>query len=76
LGENALVALEGIRKTLGLDYGGIDFALSDEGEVLLFEANATMAVHRPDDNAKWAYRKMATDNVLAAVRTMILKRAV
>ena len=33
LGAKAIAALEGIRDTLGLDYAGIDFGLSPDGEV-------------------------------------------
>jgi hypothetical protein len=75
LGEKAMQGLEGIRQSLGLDYGGIDFAVGPEGDVLLFEANATMAVHRPDELEKWAYRRAATERVLDAVRNMVINRA-
>jgi tetratricopeptide (TPR) repeat protein len=76
LGDKAIAALERIRQTLGLDYGGIDFALDRDGGILLFEANATMAVHRPEDKQKWAYRQTATERIIAAVRTMLLKRSI
>ena len=38
--------LERIRDALGLDYGGVDFAVARDGESLLFEANATMTILR------------------------------
>ncbi len=47
LGPTAMRALEHVRDALGLDYGGIDFALSRNGEILLFEANATMLIRLP-----------------------------
>jgi hypothetical protein len=75
LGEKAITALSSIRQTLGLDYGGIDFALDRDDGILLFEANATMALHRPDDKQKWAYRQNAAERIIAAVQTMLLKRA-
>ncbi|MGD0960854.1 MAG: tetratricopeptide repeat protein [Methylomonas sp.] len=75
LGEKAMTALHAIRQTLQLDYGGMDFALSSEGDILLFEANATMAAHRPDEHEIWAYRRTATERVLDAVRGMVIKRA-
>ena len=75
LGEKAMAALFSIQESLGLDYGGIDFALDREGGILLFEANATMAVHRPDDKQKWAYRLNAAERIIAAVQTMLLDRA-
>ena len=75
LGAKALVALERIARELGLDYGGIDFALSPAGDVQLFEANATMVVNPPDADARWDYRRAAVGNILDAVTTMILRRA-
>ncbi len=47
LGPGAMAALADIQEALGLDYAGIDFGLSASGEVLLFEANATMTVAPP-----------------------------
>jgi len=45
-------ALAHIQATLGLDYAGIDFGLSDSGELLLFEANATMVVNPPEPDER------------------------
>jgi glutathione synthase/RimK-type ligase-like ATP-grasp enzyme len=75
LGNKAVTALEKIGYELGLDYGGIDFGLSSRGDVLLFEANATMVVNPPDPNERWAYRHSAVTKILDAVRNMILGRA-
>jgi len=76
IGERAMRALESIVATLGLDYAGIDFALDPAGNVVVFEANATMAVYYPPDEAMWAYRRPPIDAVVAAVRAMILARAI
>ncbi len=75
LGAKALTALERIRDVLDLDYGSIDFGLSPAGDVLLFEANATMVVNPPDGDERWAYRRAAVTTILDAVRTMIRGRA-
>lgn len=48
LGDSVMAALHAIQHELGLDYGGIDFDVSESGEVVLFEANATMTI--PDPN--------------------------
>jgi hypothetical protein len=75
LGDKAMRALEGVRNALGLDYAGIDFGLSPDGDLLLFEANATMVIAKPGDDARWTYRRGAIDRVLDAVGAMILRKA-
>jgi len=75
IGERTMRALLSVRHCLGLDYAGIDFGLDCEGRLLLFEANATMVVARPNDDARWAYRHAAIDRILQAVTAMIEKRA-
>jgi Tetratricopeptide repeat len=74
LGMKAIAALERIAVELGLDYGGIDFGLSPTGDVLLFEANATMVVNPPDQKEVWSYRRPAVSRILDAVSAMILSR--
>jgi glutamate/tyrosine decarboxylase-like PLP-dependent enzyme len=75
LGPKAMAALEGIQQVLGLDYGGIDFGLNGQGEVLVFEANAAMAVFAPDADARWEYRRAAVERILQAIRKMLVDRA-
>ena len=74
IGPRAMAALNKIQSMLGLDYGGIDFGLSESGKVLLFEANATMAVPVPDKGAKWDYRRPAVETIYKAVWTMLRNR--
>jgi hypothetical protein len=75
LGARAMTALEGLAAAIGLDYGGIDFGLDPEGEILLFEANATMVVEQPDEDPRWDYRRVAVERIHAAVRGLLLSRA-
>lgn len=75
LGAQAMAALDAINHALGLDYAGIDFALDPSGRLLLFEANATMAMVAPDSDPIWDYRRPAIDRVLNA-RTAMLKRRI
>ena len=75
IGARAVAALGRISATLGLDYGGIDFAVNAQGDVLLFEANATMVMAPLGPDEKWDYRRPAFDAVFAAVRRMILERS-
>jgi glutathione synthase/RimK-type ligase-like ATP-grasp enzyme len=66
--------LERVLELLALDYGGIDFALDAQGRVVVFEANASFAIYRPD-GATSAYRAPAVERAIAAVRAMIDERA-
>jgi tetratricopeptide (TPR) repeat protein len=75
LGAKAMAALASIEKTLGLDYGGIDFALDAAGNVLLFEANATMVINLPDSNPVWDYRRPAISRALDAAKALVRRRA-
>ncbi len=75
LEPRAMKALGEIQSQLGLDYAGIDFGLSANGEILLFEANATMVVPPPEPDAKWAYRRPAVARIDAAVRRMLMRRS-
>ena len=71
----AVTALARIRDALNLDDGGIDFGLNEAGEVLLFEANATMVVNPPDADDRWTYRRPAVKRILDAVHAMMVARA-
>jgi aromatic-L-amino-acid/L-tryptophan decarboxylase len=75
LGPRAMAALSEIQSRLGLDYAGIDFGLSANGEILLFEANATMVVNPPEPDGKWDYRRPAVGRIHAAVCKMLVTRA-
>jgi Tetratricopeptide repeat len=75
LGDKAYRALEGIRDALGLDYAGVDFGLNAQGDLLLFEANATMVIAVPDNHERWAYRRTAINRILDAVVAMIRQKA-
>jgi glutathione synthase/RimK-type ligase-like ATP-grasp enzyme len=75
LGARAMAALAAMAASLGLDYAGIDFGLGADGNVLVFEANAAMAVYLPDDDERFAYRRPAITRIVAAVRQMFSARA-
>jgi tetratricopeptide (TPR) repeat protein len=75
LGATAMKALQQICTTLDLEYAGIDFAVAEDGSILLFEANATMVVFPPSPDAMWDYRRRAIDTVLEAASRMLLKHA-
>ena len=70
-----MTALEQIQHTLALDYAGVDFGLSPTGDILLFEADATMVVNPPEPDERWSYRRPAVERIFAAIRRMLLKKA-
>jgi aromatic-L-amino-acid/L-tryptophan decarboxylase len=75
LSPRAVNALQAIQKELGLDYGGVDFGMNEEGDLLVFEANATMAVITPAEDTRWDYRRPAVARACQAVNAMLYRRA-
>jgi len=75
LGEKAMSALQAVQAELGLDYAGIDFSLGKDGEVILFEANATMTIVRPPQGEMWDYRRQPVRTILDAIRELFFRRA-
>ncbi len=67
LGQPAFEALRRIQAAVSLDYFGMDFALTPSGQVVLFEANAAMAVPLTGN----APRDEAARLIQAAARQMI-----
>jgi tetratricopeptide (TPR) repeat protein len=74
-GRRGLRALAEICALMELDYCGVDFGVARDGTLLIFEANATMAVYSPEAGGIWEYRRLAIDRVIAAVRAMLVIRA-
>lgn len=72
LGSPAMAALLEVAKVLCLDYAGIDFAMGPSGEILFFEANATMAVFQPPLDAVWNYRRAPIKSVIKAMQQLLL----
>ncbi len=57
-------ALQTIRERIGLDFFGIDCALDAAGDLVVFEANASMLVH--DQNADFPYKGPFVRNIKLA----------
>ena len=75
LGARAVGALERIAAALDLQYAGADFTVDAAGNVVLFEANATMIVPVPDVDPRWDYRRGPVARIEDAVRAMLLTRS-
>ena len=74
IGRPAVLALERVADELGLEYAGIDFALDSDGAVVVFEANAAMAVVPPGDDPRFTYRRAAADAVKGAMQALLDRR--
>ena len=64
LGPKATQALEAIAQRMDMDFAGIDFSVTPDGDVLVFEANATMSVYLPEAEEapdKRAYAQVICD---------------
>ncbi|MDQ7975727.1 hypothetical protein QYH69_00510 [Paraburkholderia sp. SARCC-3016] len=70
LGERAMRALEAIGAKLDLEYAGIDYTLLDDGRVLVFEANATMLVHREVSGGMLAHKNVFVERIVEAFEQM------
>jgi tetratricopeptide (TPR) repeat protein len=75
LGTAAVAALRRIAAVLDLDYGGIDFTVDGAGNVVVFEANASMIAAVPEPDARWDYRRAPIRRIQSAVRATIRRRA-
>ena len=73
IGSRAMAALAEIGARLDLDYAGIDFSCLPGGQVLVFEANATMLVH-PEHEALFAYKNPAMRQIAQAFEAMLTPR--
>lgn len=72
-GDRAVGALDLIRRQVGLDYFGIDCALDAEGNVVIFEVNASMLIHL--DNPGFEYKIPYVRAIKAAFEQMLERRA-
>ena len=75
LGARAMQALAQVCAAIDLDYAGIDFGLAADGSILLFEANAAMAILAPGPDSIWDYRRRPIEAALRAARSLVLSRA-
>lgn len=73
LGGEAMAAIGAIGRRLDLDYAGLDFSLSPDGRVLVFEANATMLVH-PEGPGELARKNPYVTRITDAFQALVEAR--
>jgi hypothetical protein len=74
-GERAARAVALAAERLGLDYGGMDCALTQDGRLLLFEANACFLVHLDEDQVSFPYKHRHVPKIRDAFTTLVRRRA-
>jgi tetratricopeptide (TPR) repeat protein len=67
------VAVE-VARRLDLDYAGMDCSILPDGQVLLFEANATMLVHLRESCVTSAYKHAHVPRIVDAMTDLIRRR--
>ena len=68
-GEAHYEALRLIRDRIGLDYFGIDCGLDRDGQLVVFEVNASMLVH--DQNPEFPYKDLYISRIKVAFDAML-----
>ena len=68
-------AFAALNRKFGLDYFGIDCAETQDGRLLLFEADVAMIVHALDDEATFPYKKPAMAKIFAAFHDLLVTTA-
>jgi hypothetical protein len=74
LGVRAMQAIRAIGRRLDLDYGGIDFTLLPDGQVFVFEANATMLAHYERNTGTLAHKNPFVRAIVDAFERLMTRR--
>jgi hypothetical protein len=74
LGDRALAAIAAIGRRIDLDFAGIDFTVLPDGRLLVFEANATMLVHRERDSGALAHKNAYVQRIADAFDRLLERR--
>ena len=73
-GPRAARAVEEAARRLDLDCAGMDCALTEDGQVLLFEANACVLVHLDEDPVAFPYKHRHVPKIREAFTRMVRER--
>lgn len=69
--QSVIDTLRAVRARIPLDYFGMDFGIDADGEVVLFEANATMDFISPITDPEFAYTRQVMPRLRRAALAMI-----
>jgi tetratricopeptide (TPR) repeat protein len=75
IGARAMAAIEAIGRRLDLDYAGMDFAVTRQGQVLIFEANATMLTHLEPEDGPFAAKNRFIRPIIEAFQARLTSLA-
>ena len=75
IGARAMAAVEAIGLRLDLDYGGLDFTIDAKGEVLVFEANATMLTRLEPEDGPFAAKNRFIQPIIQAFQARLARLA-
>ena len=64
-----------VAAAIGLEYFGIDCARTQDGGVLIFEADAATWIHNRDRSGLFAYKARYVERIFSAVEAMFARRA-
>jgi Flp pilus assembly protein TadD len=73
-GPRGAAAVDEAARRLDLDYGGMDCALTADGRVLLFEANACVLLHLDEPQAAFPYKHRHVPRIREAFTRLLLDR--
>lgn len=72
--EPARDALEAIQKLVQLDYFGVDFAVAPDGQLLIFEINATMNFFPFPEDPRFLYLQTSLNHAVRAMTQLLQER--
>ncbi len=74
IGKPAMDCLRAISDRIRIDYFGVDYAVTPEGKVILFEVDVAAIVHLMDDQQTYAYKHKYVPQVINAAKALIASR--
>jgi hypothetical protein len=74
IGARAMEALRAIARLVQIDWFGVDFGLTPDGQVVLFEVDVAAIVHLMDDKETYGYKHRYVPKLITAAHDMIKRR--